>query len=77
MAKEFTPEQRRSYYAAIVKGKIPVKTDSKYTPAEQIAYAKGQLVARIDLSGKSTSKSASKPKVDREHNSDDGHFFIN
>lgn len=45
MKKGFTLREKREHYNGIVKGTVPVKQDSKFSPAEQIAYAKGQADA--------------------------------
>lgn len=42
----FSQKEKREHYNGIVKGTVPVKKDSKFSPAEQIAYARGQADAR-------------------------------
>lgn len=39
----FTRQEQREHYRGIAKGTIPTKKDSKYTAAEQRAYAKGKV----------------------------------
>lgn len=38
----FTQKEKRAHYTAVANGEKPVKADSKFTPAEQRAYARGQ-----------------------------------
>lgn len=45
MKKGFTLREKREHYNGIVKGTVPVKKDSKFSAAEQIAYARGQADA--------------------------------
>lgn len=42
----YTPKERRAHYNNIAYGNAAVKADSKFSEAEQRAYAKGQADAR-------------------------------
>ncbi len=44
--KRFSLKEKLSHYTAVAKGEKPTKTDSKYSDAEQKAYARGQRDAR-------------------------------
>ncbi len=44
----FTTKQKREHYTGVANGTIPTKKDSKYTDAEQRAYARGQRDALND-----------------------------
>ncbi len=39
----FTRREQREHYRGIVNGTVPTKKDSKYSKAEQVAYARGKL----------------------------------
>ena len=39
----FTRQEQREHYRGIVNGTVPTKKDSKYSDAEQRAYAKGKV----------------------------------
>ena len=39
----FTRQEQRKHYRGIVNGTVPTKKDSKYSDAEQKAYARGKL----------------------------------
>ena len=44
--KLFSPKEKLDHYTKIANGQKKVKGDSKFTEAEQIAYARGQRDAR-------------------------------
>lgn len=44
--KRFGLKEKREHYTAVAKGEKAVKADSKYSEAEQRAYARGQRDAR-------------------------------
>lgn len=47
--KYFTKKEKREYYTKKAKGEIAPKKESKYSEAEQLAYARGQRDARNDI----------------------------
>ncbi len=44
--KRFSLKEKLAHYTAVAKGDTPTKADSKYSDAEQKAYARGQRDAR-------------------------------
>ena len=42
----FSAKEKRDHYNKVAKGEKPVKENSKFSKAEQIAYARGQRDAR-------------------------------
>ncbi len=42
----FSQKEKRKHYTDVANGTVPVKANSKFSPAEQQAYARGQRDAR-------------------------------
>lgn len=54
----FSQKEKRKHYTDVANGTVPVKADSKYSPSEQQAYARGQRDARNENARIFASKNA-------------------
>ena len=54
----FSQKDKRAHYTAVANGAVPIKANSKYSAAEQLAYARGQRDARNENARIFASKNA-------------------
>lgn len=67
----FSTKEKRAHYTGVANGTIPTKKDSKYSDAEQRAYARGQRDALNDqvvgyVLGKNSNLSAAEKQAFKE-----------